>query len=117
MQNEPATYWVDHLGRRWRVSTTCGRIKYRSPGRLALRAFIFQRDNFTCQHCGVKAINVPDNYDGAQALGVERGWCLLVDHIVSRRNGGSHHPDNLQTLCDSCNARKAATVDRYGVAP
>jgi 5-methylcytosine-specific restriction endonuclease McrA len=34
-----------------------------------------------------------------------------ADHIVSRRNGGSHHPDSLRVLCDSCNAAKTGLVD------
>lgn len=36
-----------------------------------------------------------------------RGW-------RPRRNGGSHHPSNLQCLCDPCNARKAGLVDSKG---
>ena len=37
--------------------------------------------------------------------------CLVIDHVVSRLNGGTHHPDNLQTLCDSCNSAKVGLVD------
>lgn len=31
---------------------------------------------------------------------------LTRDHIVPVSQGGGNHPDNLQTLCRSCNSRK-----------
>lgn len=51
-----------------------------------LRKQILNRDNHTCQHCG--------------DTGTE------VDHIVNRANGGTNHPDNLQTLCPPCHQHK-----------
>ena len=33
---------------------------------------------------------------------------LSIDHIVSRKHGGTDHVDNLQLLCHSCNSRKGA---------
>jgi len=87
------THWIDQHGKQWKVPTIRGRLKMRIPCHAALRAFIFWRDQYTCQHCGSQNMLVPD-------------------HMISRRNGGTHHPDNLQTLCDSCNARKAGLVDR-----
>ena len=33
-------------------------------------------------------------------------WNLEVDHIISRRNGGTDHVENLQLLCGSCNRIK-----------
>lgn len=85
-------FWTDHLGRDWVVPQIKGRLKMRIPSHRALREFVIHRDGGRCKHCG----------------SVDR---LVADHIVSRRNGGAHHPSNLQCLCDSCNARKAATVD------
>ena len=43
-------------------------------------------------------------------------WCgsdkdLVADHIVSRKNGGEHHPNNLQAMCQSCNSKKSGLVD------
>jgi 5-methylcytosine-specific restriction protein A len=44
------------------------------------------------------------------AQGVQR-FGRHVDHIVSKRNGGTNDPTNLQTLCDSHHSRKTATYD------
>jgi 5-methylcytosine-specific restriction endonuclease McrA len=109
-----ATYWTDHGGRAWKVPTRRGRLKFKTPAHAALRAFVFRRDGFACVACGAKGVRVPKNYDGRKTVGVVGGWCLVMDHQLSRRNGGAHHPDNLATYCDKCNARKAATVDRMG---
>lgn len=91
---------MDQTGKRWRTMNIIGRIKYRSLGAHALRAFVLSRDGYLCQWCG----------------GTHR---LVCDHIISRRNGGSHHPGNLQALCESCNARKVSLIDTRatGVAP
>ena len=105
--------WTDHLGVTRPTPTILGRLKFRIPLHAALRAFVHHRDGFACCICGVVAPDVPANYDGRNAAG--RGYgprlLLVADHIVSRRNGGSHHPSNLQTLCESCNARKSGLVD------
>jgi 5-methylcytosine-specific restriction endonuclease McrA len=53
----------------------------------ALRWQIWERDNFTCQHCGCRQF-------------------LTIDHKYPERLGGSLNPDNLQTLCSSCNSTK-----------
>jgi 5-methylcytosine-specific restriction endonuclease McrA len=92
--NEPVE-WTDHLGQRWRTLKILRRIKYRYPAALALREFVFRRDRWSCLECGCR--------DPVE---------LVLDHIISRRNGGSHHPANLQSLCNSCNAKKACTTDR-----
>lgn len=96
---EPAKipeYWTDHLGRSWLVPQILGRLRCgKCPGHRALREFVIFRDGSRCRACGV-----------------DDPLKLIADHIVSRRNGGSHHPDNLQCLCESCNARKSNLVDR-----
>lgn len=92
------TFWTDHCGRRWKVPQIIGRLKPgKCPGHAALREFVIVRDGVRCRDCGTR--------DRLR---------LLADHIVSRRNGGSHHPNNLQCLCDSCNARKSSLVDSKG---
>lgn len=93
-----ALMWTDHLGRTWKVPQIKGRLKPgKCPGHAALREFVIHRDGGKCKCCGTV-------------------HGLLADHILSRRNGGSHHPSNLQCLCHGCNARKANRVDRLGGA-
>ena len=48
------------------------------------KAFVLNRDKYTCQHCKTKQDT------------------LEVHHIVFRSNGGSDEPDNLITLCRHC---------------
>lgn len=90
-------FWKDDAGRAWRVPEIKGRLKSRVPSHRALREFVIRRDGNACRECG----------------STEH---LVADHIVSRRNGGSHHPSNMQCLCDPCNARKAGLVDAKGAA-
>lgn len=54
-----------------------------------LRWAVWERDNFTCQHCGSRQF-------------------LSVDHIFAESRGGTMTLDNLQTLCKTCNSRKGA---------
>lgn len=56
-----------------------------------LRWEIWERDNFTCQHCGARRH-------------------LTIDHIYPEVRGGDLSPENLQTLCRPCNSRKSAKV-------
>lgn len=85
--------WTDHLGVTRPAPQILGRLKHgKCPGHAALRAFVIHRDGGKCRVCGATE-------------------SLVADHIVSRRNGGSHHPSNLQCLCQICNARKAGAVD------
>ena len=53
-----------------------------------VRLAVFNRDGFTCCHCG----------------STEH---LSIDHIVSVYRGGSNDIGNLQTLCRRCNSGKA----------
>lgn len=87
-------YWVDHNGNAWIVPQIKGRLKSRIPAHRALIAYVIQRDGAKCRQCGSTDL-----------------LRLVADHIVSRRNGGAHHPDNMQCLCHSCNSTKAGRVD------
>ena len=110
--DSPPNTWVDDLGRRWRVPAAIGRLRFaKIPSHAALRRYVFVRDVGKCAHCGDTAA-IPCDYDGVEALGTRSGKCLVPDHIVSIRNGGTHHPKNLQSLCAPCNSKKASTVDR-----
>lgn len=84
--------WCDHTGKIWRQPECVGKLHAsKIPSHAALRAFVLARDG-SCKWCG-------------------RTDDLIADHIISIRNGGDHHPSNLQALCQSCNSRKASVVD------
>jgi 5-methylcytosine-specific restriction endonuclease McrA len=97
--------------------TLTGKLQFRIPKHAAFRAAIYARDHFTCKQCGAMPTFVPLGYDGRFTLDTTRrsksghAAALVLDHIVSRRNGGTNDPSNLQTLCDSCNAAKSGLVD------
>ena len=50
---------------------------------------VFLRDRFTCQYCGKKAQD------------------LTLDHVIPRRQNGSHTWENVVAACNRCNLRKA----------
>ena len=52
------------------------------------RLRVLKRDGYICQYCGQEATQ--------------------VDHVISRKVGGSHDLDNLVACCAPCNARKGA---------
>ena len=52
------------------------------------RREIFRRDNYTCQYCGRREVN------------------LTVDHVIPRHMGGQHKWTNLVTACSPCNHHK-----------
>lgn len=54
---------------------------------------IWERDNFTCQRCGVRRF-------------------LTIDHIHPEVLGGTLDPANLTTLCRSCNSSKGGRIDQ-----
>lgn len=58
----------------------------------AIRAFIFERDNYTCTYCG------------------KQGGDLECDHIVPVYQNGSSDGDNLTTACKPCNRSKGARL-------
>ena len=110
-------FWTDHTGRSYRLPTTRRRLKFKYPAHAALRAFVFHRDGYACKRCPATAETVPAAYDGKQTLwtntkvkskGLSHEWAdfLVVDHILTLRAGGKNHPDNFQTLCETCNKRK-----------
>jgi hypothetical protein len=63
----------------------------------ALRKFIKERDDYTCQECGISSYS-------------ERNLLLEIDHIIPLSKGGITSEDNLQTLCWKCNRSKGAKV-------
>lgn len=86
------------------IDTMSTRIKFRksAAGQRALmtsklRHFIKDRDNFTCQNCGVSSYAEPH-------------LLLEVDHIIPVSRGGLTTKDNLQTLCWKCNRSKSNKI-------
>lgn len=61
----------------------------------ALREEIKERDNHTCQKCGLSTY-------------LEPNLLLEIDHIKPLSKGGKTTRENLQTLCWRCNRTKAA---------
>lgn len=65
-----------------------------------LRYEILKRDGFRCQICGASQ---------------EDGVKLHVDHIKPVARGGLTVPENLRTLCQSCNLGKSSSYDDGGL--
>jgi HNH endonuclease len=70
------------------------------------RAFVLDRNGFTCQMCGAVA-GEPNPYDPT------RKTRLHIGHIVDKSQGGSDDPSNLRALCSVCNEGASnLTLDR-----
>lgn len=92
LASEAPPTWTDLNGVERPTPQIIGRLK---PGKVrshrALRELVVARDG-SCRWCGATVD-------------------LIADHIISRRNGGAHHPLNFQALCQRCNSRKVGLVD------
>jgi hypothetical protein len=74
------------------------------------RAFVLDRNGFTCQMCGAAA-GEPHPYD------VGRKTRLHIGHIVDKSMGGSDDPSNLRVICSVCNEGAAnLTLERPSAA-
>ncbi len=60
------------------------------------RAFVLDRNGFTCQMCGAVAGEVHP-YDAT------RKTRLHLGHIIDKSMGGSDEPANLRAICSVCN--------------
>jgi hypothetical protein len=60
------------------------------------RAFVLDRNGFTCQMCGAVA-GEPHPFD------VNRKTRLHIGHIIDKSMGGTDDPSNLRALCSVCN--------------
>lgn len=60
------------------------------------RAWVLERNGYTCQMCGVAAGD-PD------PLGSVRSVRLTLGHIIDKSKGGDDSPANLRAVCTSCN--------------
>lgn len=60
------------------------------------RAFVLDRNGFTCQMCGAAA-GEPHPYDAG------RKTRLHIGHIIDKSMGGTDDPSNLRAICSVCN--------------
>jgi HNH endonuclease len=60
------------------------------------RAYVLDRNGFTCQMCGAVA-GEPHPYDP------NRKARLHIGHIIDKSHGGTDDRDNLRALCSVCN--------------
>lgn len=61
-----------------------------------VRAFVLDRNGFTCQMCGAAA-GEPHPFD------VGRKTRLHIGHIIDKSIGGTDEPGNLRAICSVCN--------------
>jgi 5-methylcytosine-specific restriction endonuclease McrA len=61
-----------------------------------VRAFVLDRNGFTCQMCGATA-GEPHLYD------IGRKTRLHIGHILDKSMGGHDEPGNLKAVCSVCN--------------
>lgn len=60
------------------------------------RAFVLERNGYTCQMCGCAAGD-PDPYNSSRTIR------LTIGHIVDKSKGGADIPSNLRAVCSNCN--------------
>ena len=60
------------------------------------RAFVLDRNGFTCQMCGAAA-GEPHPYDAG------RKTRLHIGHIIDKSMGATDEPSNLRAICSVCN--------------
>lgn len=60
------------------------------------RAFVLDRNGFTCQMCGAAA-GEPHPYDNS------RRTRLHIGHIIDKSQGGTDDASNLRAICSLCN--------------
>ncbi len=71
-----------------------------------VRAFVLDRNGFTCQMCGIAA-GEPHPDDGG------RKARLHIGHIIDKSMGGTDEPSNLKAICSVCNEGASnLTLDR-----
>ena len=70
------------------------------------RAFVLDRNGFTCQMCGAVA-------GESHPYNPSRKTRLHIGHIIDKSQGGDDEPENLRALCSVCNEGASnLTLDR-----
>lgn len=62
------------------------------------RAFVLDRNGFTCQMCGAAAGELHPYDQGRKTR-------LHIGHIIDKSMGGTDEPSNLRAICSVCNER------------
>jgi hypothetical protein len=60
------------------------------------RAFVLERNGYTCQMCGLGASD-------PNPLRPGRKIQLVMGHIIDKSKGGEDTPNNLRAICSNCN--------------
>ncbi len=60
------------------------------------RAWVLERNGYTCQMCGVAAGD-PDPFNSNRTIR------LTMGHIIDKSKGGDDSPQNLRAVCTNCN--------------
>lgn len=60
------------------------------------RAFVLERNGYTCYMCGVAAGDEDPFHPGRKIR-------LTMGHIIDKSKGGSDTPENLRAVCTNCN--------------
>ncbi|MBX7172339.1 MAG: HNH endonuclease [Pyrinomonadaceae bacterium] len=60
------------------------------------RAWVLERNGYTCQMCGVAA-------GDTDPLNPSRTVRLTMGHIIDKSKGGDDSPNNLRAVCTNCN--------------
>lgn len=71
-----------------------------------IRAFVLDRNGFTCQMCGAVAGEVHPYDEGRKTR-------LHIGHVIDKSQGGADDASNLRAICSVCNEGAAnLTLDR-----
>lgn len=60
------------------------------------RAWVLERNGYTCQMCGLAAGD-PDPFNPSRTVR------LTIGHIIDKSKGGDDSPQNLRAVCTNCN--------------
>lgn len=92
-------------------------VKKHELGLYSLRMRTFKQSGTTCLDCGLQAeffaverhINGDTDKYHLNLYGLRDGRevMLTCDHVIARANNGANDLSNTQTLCITCNSRKA----------
>lgn len=102
LRNEDGYQILSHKDRaelkpnQYRLDTTKRTPAFKRNISKETRAWVLERNGYTCQMCGVAAGD-PD------PLGKDRTVRLTMGHILDKSKGGDDSPQNLRAVCTNCN--------------